>query len=354
MNIVIYPKYTNPYQELIYEKFQKNANIVVLGRISFQNFFYFFIRLLFLRFKKYEIFHLHWQDFNILPATNSLFKSISFLISVGVIFYVKILKYKLVWTVHNIVPHEKQTINDLLITKIAARFSDHLIFHSKNTFLEFKEKNILFSKYEIIPLGNFITTYENKTSKQAARRILNLKNDSFVFLFLGIIRPYKGVTDLIETFTKLYGKDKNKILIIAGENFHEDYHKQILALISTKNVLYFPFEINDSELQYYFNSADAIVFPFREVTTSSSVVLALSFAKPVIAPYQGSIQDIPQEMGLFYDVNDPNGLKKSMIWAKKNKYKLPAIGRKGYSYIKSFTWNNTSQKLMKIYQSLSE
>ncbi len=45
--------------------------------------------------------------------------------------------------------------------------------------------------------------YENKIDRVEGRKILSISDSRPVFLFLGTIRPYKGVIELIKTFKEL-------------------------------------------------------------------------------------------------------------------------------------------------------
>ena len=43
--------------------------------------------------------------------------------------------------------------------------------------------------------------------------------------------------------------------------------------------------VPDGEVQHYLLAADAVVLPFKEILTSGSAMLALSFGRPVVAPH---------------------------------------------------------------------
>ena len=55
----------------------------------------------------------------------------------------------------------------------------------------------------VVPHGNYIERYPNHISRQEALQQLDLPGGEFVYLFLGLLRPYKGVEDLIDAFNKL-------------------------------------------------------------------------------------------------------------------------------------------------------
>jgi len=67
------------------------------------------------------------------------------------------------------------------------------------------------------------------------------------------------------------------------------------------------------DLQYYFNACDVVVLPYLEVLTSGSVMTAMSFGRPVVAPRVGHLQDmVNKECGVLYDPLLPGGLRCAM------------------------------------------
>jgi len=65
--------------------------------------------------------------------------------------------------------------------------------------------------------------------------------------------------------------------------------------------------VEPSEVQIFFRAADYVVFPYKEVLTSGSVLLAMSFAKAVIVPMLGCIPEtVDDQFAILYE---PTGLE---------------------------------------------
>lgn len=123
--------------------------------------------------------------------------------------------------------------------------------------------------------------YPNEVSKQESRDFLQLDNRDYVFLFFGMIKPYKGLEQLIQAFEQLQGEHIK--LIIAGESDGQAYLESLQRLSGTNTgILWHHQFIPTPEVQYYFNAADMVVLPFRRIDHSGTVDLAMSFAKPII------------------------------------------------------------------------
>jgi glycosyltransferase involved in cell wall biosynthesis len=139
--------------------------------------------------------------------------------------------------------------------------------------------------------------------------------DAVLFVFCGLIREYKGIPDLLEAFYAL-PTHLPAHLIIAGECNGSSLHGLILgAAGSDPRVTYLPGYLTDADLSSYLRAADYVCLPFRRLTTSSSVMLALSHGRPVIAPLLGDLVHLPVVCGYLYDPGSPDNLRKALFAA---------------------------------------
>jgi beta-1,4-mannosyltransferase len=365
MKILVYPKGENPYQELLYQplrrrgieieyfysEFIDNKHGFVLGIPTFP------VRLLIYRLKGFNVLHLHWLTPFVIPVNNSIARFLSSVYVISFILWTKLLGFKLVWTMHEILPHEKEFHNDIYIRKLVSNFSNSLILHSQHSKQDAIDLGFNLQNSCVIPIGSYTEPYLNDTTKEEARGKLGISDAEFVFVFFGLIKQYKGIENLLVSFEKLMHTNSthNIHLVIAGKclddgvlNIMQNYAMRYPTRIHLYNK-----HIPDEEVQLYFNASDIAVFPYEKNTTSSSILLAFSFGKPIIAPLLGSINDIPRGLGFFYDSNDKMGLIKSMIKAITGKNNLSKIGIKGRNYINNLSWNDISTKHLEIYKKIT-
>lgn len=72
--------------------------------------------------------------------------------------------------------------------------------------------------------------------------------------------------------------------------------------------------IPDEELQLFYNAADVVVLPFKQILTSGSLVLAMSFGKAVVTPHLESLLEILPEEGVkWFDPLDSDSLRNSLL-----------------------------------------
>ena len=226
MKIVFIPDWRgNPYQPSLADHLNKKNNEIIFG-LNFGRICVF--ESVYANWKP-EILHLHWPDQYIDVKKRSFFyKSIFFLIQLVAI---KFLGVKIVWTVHNLTSHDTRFKKwELMVYKIIAKLSDQIIVHSKyakgKVANVYNVKNDL--KINIIAHANYISNYKNTISRQEARDKLYMDKNDKVFLFFGMIRPYKGIKELIDSFCKLNRKGVS--LVIAGGCGDKKFEKEIKEL----------------------------------------------------------------------------------------------------------------------------
>lgn len=206
-----------------------------------------------------------------------------------------------------------------------------------------KPEKFIFAVSRVLKIGH----YANRISRPKAYRQLELPDDAFVYLFLGLLRPYKGLEDLFDAFNNL--KDPDARLLVAGRVFGIDtYESKLRKLAQSDPRIKLVTEfIPDEAIQIYLNACNFFVLPYKDITTSGALALALSFGKPVIAP---SIASFPEviilESGILYDPSQPNAL----TWALHQARSWPCSESKIFKYADQFDWDKFGIKLAALYR----
>ncbi|MFX1279834.1 MAG: glycosyltransferase [Promethearchaeota archaeon] len=305
--------------------------------------------------KNSNIFHIHWifniAGFNLRNKFKSLLKFFIFIIDTLILKF--ILRYKIIWTIHNTYSHESfrpkmERIGRIFFSMLA----DQLIVHcdeAKKVIM--REYKVPRNKLVVIPIGTYENLYKNNISKDQARRNLNLSEEEFVFLYFGPIRPYKGVPDLIKSYKSIEAQNKIK-LIIAGKPLNERIRRNILDKIKDTKTILVDFRfIPDDKIQNYMNSADVVVFPYRKILTSAGVLLAMSFGKAIIAPSIGCLKNILNHQNAFlYSTKDSSGLTHALIESLNSPKKIKEMGNFNQNYVKAFNWEKIADKTKILYK----
>lgn len=355
IKVIVFPKDNNPYQELLYKPLNKKVSISFIDpKESISNILTIVPMTLYslakLRIKGYKILHIHWLYLFYLPNKIPLNKFFSFFYTYIFLFCISKMRFKIVWTVHNVIPQNTATINDKLLMKRLSSVAEVKIIHSKAVLEDMMSKNLSTNNTHVIPIGSYDNIYPNITNRKDARRKLQIKEKEFTILHFGIISPYKGAVDLIDCFLKL--NLKNSRLIIAGRCNNKDLKKQIQTASNHKKIDFYEGFVPDDQVSLYFNAADIVCLPFRQITTSSSVMLALAFKKAIIVPRLGALKDLPSSVGYFYNPKQENGLENSIAKAHSDLITLAKKSKNAKDYDKSLSWDKIATKTFAIYSDL--
>jgi beta-1,4-mannosyltransferase len=345
VNVVHLPVYEeNPYQPLLMESLSTYGVVATSGGGG-GNFF----RTALLKWRA-DILHFHWLHPYLLR--NGYF--LSALRATRFIFEVALLRMsgsRIVWTVHNLVNHERRFPTlERFYTRLFAWLADGIIVHSRHA-LRAAEGSFKFRKgtvKAIIPQGSYYGHYPNKMTREESRVRLGLGADEMVFLFLGHIRPYKGVLELIGCFKQLPG---NARLLIVGRACNAQSLKPLSeAMDGAHNIRLCEGFVPNDALEIYLNAADVFVLPVCSIFNSGSILLAMSFGLPCIAPRLGGLPEtLREDGGILYDPTQPDGLRAALQLAIRRKSELSQSGRANLQRAKNWTWDQVADRTAAVY-----
>lgn len=269
------------------------------------------------------------------------------------IFRLRLIGVRLVWTIHDISHHEAYHPRvELALSRMLFRMADALIVHSNaaRKAVERQWNVTCDDRVFVIPHGDYIGSYPNHANRNAAREKLRVSPGKLVILFLGIIRPYKGVLELIDAFKGLSASDIE--LVIAGKPLSDEFSEKISSAIgSAAEIHYFPGHVKDDEIQDYFNAADVVVFPYTKALTSGALILAMSFGRACIAPRMGALEDtLDDEGGFLYDPAKPGALRETLLAASGARSRLEGMGKHNYQKAGSWPWRETARMTAEVYR----
>jgi beta-1,4-mannosyltransferase len=347
VNVIFFPHWTgNPYQELLVKHLAHESVFIELsdekpGSLPTA-----------IRNRKPEIIHFHAiYPFFLAPTTlESIFLLVK---STAKIIYLKLIGIKIVWTVHDLKNHENHQLkSDKFFSKIFYKLSDQVIVHTNIGKKQFAKAFSVSdtNKISVIPHGNFIPCYKNQISRSEARHSLGISEEKFVVLFLGLIRPYKGVPKLIDTFKKI-ATDSDQ-LIIAGRIVTVRLLAEINKSIGDcTNIVFSPGHVPDDQIQVYMNSCDVVVLPYLDIFTSGAAVLAMSFGKPCVAPRKGCMEDMLDDLGSFlYNPEEEDGLLNALKRSTEAKNKLLQMGLHNRAIAETWDWPKVAAMTAEVYE----
>jgi len=284
MKVLAFPAYknekSNPYNALLYSSVEdKDVDVIEFS-----------LKKLFLL--RYNVIHIHWPELYL--NSNYYIKALvcSILLLFG-LFIARLCNKKVVWTVHNLVPHHiKFKKTNSIFWSIFLKLIDGVVSLSKSN------EKILFSTYPelkgvksaVVYHGLYDDCYPSGMLKKDALEKLGLKESSRVVLFLGQVKRYKNVEALISVFNSKCNLTDN-YLIIAGKFESQAYFDEVRSLVKSDNVLIFDGFVDAQDMQMYFSAADISVLPYNNIFNSGSALLSVTFDTPVLIPYSENFEE---------------------------------------------------------------
>jgi glycosyltransferase involved in cell wall biosynthesis len=212
----------------------------------------------------------------------------------------------IVWTVHNLLPHDRPHPD---LQRLARRYlcehASGLIAHCARAAQQVERQFWPPVPCTVIPHGR-LGEPQPLVERAAARRELRLAETDLVFLHVGMLRPYKGLWDLVDTFGRL--RAPHARLIVAGRPWPGSEAALSLARADPR-ISVMDGYVPDARLPWLFAAADFVVLPYVDVLTSGSAILAGDLGRRVIAPAIGCIPEtVDLGAAILYDARRPDGL----------------------------------------------
>lgn len=256
---------------------------------------------------------------------------------------------RIVWTAHNVRQHEgRHRQIERAFWQRFVPLVDGCICLSNASWDEVKSAHPqLTCPHTVAPHGHYRGAYPDEVTREQARGALGVKEDQAVFVNVGLVRPYKNIPLLIETFLESTGDDR---LVIAGECFDSSLASRVRALAAKDDRITLHLRSVPNEgLQSYFRAADLAVLPFSSILNSGSALLALSFDVPVLVPALGSMPELQATVGTEWVMTysgslNPSLLAEARAWAMSHRRDRAPLG--------AFDWERIGEQTTAFYREI--
>lgn len=296
-----------------------------------------------------DVLHLNWPYYMYsLPNLDERVAACADL--VGHLALARSLGYKIVWTVHNLYPHDSpypdlDRLARLAITHLASAVIVHCQHAAALVAEHFFRRDGVF----VIPHGNFIEPYPNNCTRAEARQRMGIPEDRFVFVSFGNLKPYKGLDSLLEAFTRLPGDDIVLLLALKTRDAYSADMIERARRADPRIVIYTAQFFGVEEFQFFLNAADAVVLPFTQVLTSGTAITALSFGLPVIVPSLGCLPELVDgSVGILYDPGRPAALREALTAIRGRG--LAPMRAAAYRRAESLSWDAIARLTLEAYR----
>lgn len=159
-------------------------------------------------------------------------------------------------------------------------------------------------------------------------------------LFFGVVRPFKGVEDLIEAMEILTmeGRGSEFRLTVVGETW-EDWtlpDQKIAQSPAKDRITRVDRYVTDGEASEFFSAADVVVLPYRRCSSSGPLHIAMALGLPVVTTRVGGLPEATgrYDGAVLTEPGDPLALADAI---------RAAAALKGRRFSGSPTWADTAK-----------
>ena len=225
-------------------------------------------------------------------------------------YYIKLIKLlkpqqRVILTIHNVYPHNMSQRGKV---KYKGRFIkmdryiDHYIVHTESSMYEvINEFGVSSKRITVIPHGIFTPNYTFQKNRNTQGRNI---------IMYGINSPYKGADILIDALQLLPESERSKWSVIIAGRTSSDYLTLLKSKAKGINVKFIPTFIPDQQLYEMIDMADYIALPYRAISQSGVLLLALYFKKPLLISnlpsFKETLSGFTEEM--FFESENPQSL----------------------------------------------
>ena len=266
----------------------------------------------------------------------------------------RILRYRVLWTVHQVYPHERGACGTDRAAAIVLSHAAHALVVHDATTAEHVAVELPWAarKVALVPHGSYAGVYPAGRGRSEVRAELGVSDTAIVFLAFGHVRGYKELDVLLDGFAAAETPDL--ALVVAGLPLDGPS----AALVSErarddariKPLLGF---IPDEAVAELFDAADASIVSRGDGGTSGALILALSLGTPAVVADAQSYLDLIDagKAGWSFAAGDPQSLGRALDAAAADAYEFAAKRDAALSAASRLSWPDAARRTAALIRS---
>ena len=204
--------------------------------------------------------------------------------------------------------------------------------------------NIPFSRIVVIPNG---------VDSNSFRFIKKTKNPTI--LWVGRIKYYKRVSDLLSAFKLVKAKISNAELLIVGDGDYVEQVKEKSRNIGLRNVV-FTGRIGEKEKIQLMKTSWTIVGTSMVEGWGMTIIEAAACGTPAIGYNVAGLRDSIQDgkTGILVENGNISELSKALIFVLENENLRIDLGKNAFKRAKEFSWDKTAEHFIKVLKGITD
>ena len=175
------------------------------------------------------------------------------------------------------------------------------------------------------------------------------EHNGYNILFVGQMRPYKGIDILLKVAKELDAK----FHIVGGGVYLKMYMKQAKKL-QLSNVQFYGY-LKDVELRNMYSQSDVLVLPSISTNEAFGLVAleAAAAGCVVVASDLPGVRDVVKPFGIIVPPGNLKALRETLMHFSMEENRVQYV-EKGFKVAKKYSWSETGRKYDKVYKEVLE
>lgn len=172
-------------------------------------------------------------------------------------------------------------------------------------------------------------------------------------LFVGRLKPGKGVDNLLVAFEDVVKESPEVILKIVGDGALKDDLVELAKEKGINSSVEFTGRIPNDEMPQIYSESDVFVLPSKNEGLPRTILESMACELPVIVSDLNQLIPVVDGAGIVFQRNDLEELSSSIEYLlnrEDRRHHLGRIGRK--RVVNDFSWKNTVDKTTRVYHTI--
>lgn len=203
--------------------------------------------------------------------------------------------------------------------------------------------------------NGFSRHFKQLESEACVKTVSKYCDNPRYFFFLGNTDPKKNTLRTLKAYAHYLQqtKDNPSLLLIADlDESVIDAYLQEGNMAHIKPYLRFPGYIPNTDLPAIYSGATAFIYTSLRESFGIPILEAMACGTPVITSNTSAIPEIAGSGAILVNPTDEQAIAAEMLRIEQDKAFYHQQVENGIERVKQFSWKNTAEQLLKIYQSI--
>ena len=205
----------------------------------------------------------------------------------------------------------------------------------------------------VIPNGIDLERFQN-LSREEARNKLQIKADDKIIIFVGSLRPVKGVKYLIKAMKIVRQKEPNARLILIGNGEEKQDLVKLTGDLNLGNLITFVGKIPNEKVPEYMAASNVFVLPSLSEGFPLVSLEAMACGLPIVVSRVCGLPEIVEDgkNGFLVESGNPEQIAEKVLLLLEDDELRERMSRNNKEKVKDYTWEGVIGRLERIYEAI--